>query len=60
MGAAPVSYTHLYITDDDEEMLEELTEALEVFLDITPEDVDEAVPRTRRTVNQMCIRDRGR
>jgi len=33
-----------YITDDDEEMLEELTEALERFFDITPEDVDEAVP----------------
>ena len=30
-----------YITDDDEEMLEELTEELEGFLDITPEDVDE-------------------
>ena len=41
-----------YITDDDEAMLEELTEELEGFLDITPEDVDEAVPRTRRTVNR--------
>ena len=41
-----------YITDDDEEMLEELTEELEVFLGITPEDMDEAVPRTRRTVNR--------
>ncbi|UYJ02116.1 MAG: DNA topoisomerase [Faecalibacterium prausnitzii] len=46
-----------YITDDDEEMLEELTEELEVFLDITPEDVDEAVPRTRRTVNREKVTD---
>ena len=46
-----------YITDDDEEMLEELTEALEVFLDITPEDVDEAVPRTRRAVNPEKVTD---
>ena len=46
-----------YITDDDEEMLEELTEALEGFLDITPEDVDEAVPRTRRTVNREKVTD---
>ena len=46
-----------YITDDDEEMLEELTEALEVFLDITPEDVDEAVPRTRRAVNREKVTD---
>ena len=46
-----------YITDDDEEMLEELTAALEVFLDITPEDVDEAVPRTRRTVNREKVTD---
>ena len=46
-----------YITDDDEEMLEELTEALEVFLDITPEDVDEVVPRTRRTVNREKVTD---
>ena len=46
-----------YITDDDEEMLEELTEALEVFLDIAPEDVDEAVPRTRRTVNREKVTD---
>ena len=45
------------ITDDDEEMLEELTEALEVFLDITPADVDEAVPRTRRTVNREKVAD---
>ena len=46
-----------YITDDDEEMLEELTEELEVFLDITPEDVDGAVPRTRRTVNREKVTD---
>ena len=46
-----------YITDDDEEMLEELTEELEGFLDITPEDVDEAVPRTRRTVNRKKVTD---
>ena len=38
-------------------MLEELTEALEVFLDITPEDVDEVVPRTRRTVNREKVTD---
>jgi len=44
-----------YITDDDEEMLEELTEELERFFDITPEDVDEAVPRTRRTVNREKV-----
>ena len=46
-----------YITDDDEEILEELTGALEVFLDITPADVDEAVPRTRRTVNREKVTD---
>ena len=46
-----------YITDDDEEMLEELTEELEVFLGITPEDVDEAVPWTRRTVNREKVTD---
>ena len=46
-----------YITDDDEEMLEELTEELEGFLDITPEDVDDAVPRTRRTVNREKVTD---
>ena len=46
-----------YITDDDEEMLEELTEALEGFFDITPEDVDDAVPRTRRTVNREKVTD---
>ena len=41
-----------YIADEDEEMLEELAEELEGFLGITPEDVDDAVPRTRRTVNR--------
>ena len=46
-----------YITDDDEEMLEDLTEELERFFDITPEDVDEAVPRTRRTVNREKVTD---
>ena len=46
-----------YITDDDEEMLAELTDELEVFLGITPEDVDEAVPRTRRTVNREKVTD---
>ena len=46
-----------YITDDDEEMLEELTEELEGFLDITSADVDEAVPRTRRTVNREKVTD---
>ena len=46
-----------YITDDDEEMLEELTEELEGFLDITSTDVDEAVPRTRRTVNREKVTD---
>lgn len=38
-------------------MLEELTEELEGFLDITPEDVDEAVPRTRRTVSREKVTD---
>jgi len=46
-----------YITDDDEEMLEELTEELEGFLDIAPEDVDEAAPRTRCTVNREKVTD---
>ena len=46
-----------YITDDDEEMLEELTEELEGFLDITSADMDEAVPRTRRTVNREKVTD---
>ena len=38
-------------------MLKELTEELESFLDITPADVDEAVPRTRRTVNREKVTD---
>ena len=46
-----------YITDDDEGMLEELTEELEGFLGIVPEDVDDAVPRTRRTVNREKVTD---
>ena len=46
-----------YITDDDEEMLEELTEELEGFFDISPEDMDEAAPRTRRTVNREKVTD---
>ena len=46
-----------YITDEDEEMLEELAEELEGFLGITPEDVDDAVPRTRRTVNREKVAD---
>ena len=37
--------------------LEELTEELEIFLGITPEDMDEAVPRTRRTVNREKVTD---
>ena len=46
-----------YIADEDEEMLEELAEELEGFLSITPEDVDDAVPRTRRTVNREKVAD---
>ena len=46
-----------YIADEDEEMLEELAEELEGFLGITPEDVDDAVPRTRRTVNREKVAD---
>ena len=42
---------------DLSEMLEELTEELERFLDITPADADEAVPRTRRTVNREKVTD---
>ena len=38
-------------------MLEELAEELEGFLGITPEDVDDAVPRTRRTVNREKVAD---
>ena len=46
-----------YITDDDEDMLEELAEELEHFLGIPPEDMDDAVPRTRRTVNREKVTD---
>ena len=46
-----------YITDDDEDMLEELAEEMEHFLGITPEDIDDAVPRTRRTVNREKVTD---
>ena len=46
-----------YIADEDEEILEELAEELEGFLGITPEDVDDAVPRTRRTVNREKVAD---
>ena len=46
-----------YIADEDEEMLEELAEELEGFLGITPEDVDDAVPRTQRTVNREKVAD---
>jgi len=46
-----------YITDDDEDMLEELAEEMEHFLGITPEDTDDAVPRTRRTVNREKVTD---
>ena len=46
-----------YIADEDEEMLEELAEELEGFLGITPEDVDDAVPRTLRTVNREKVAD---
>ena len=38
-------------------MLEELAEELERFLGIVPEDVDDAVPRTRRTVNREKVTD---
>ena len=43
-----------YITDDDEEMLEELTEELEGFLDITPADVD-ALPKGEQNVLKLII-----
>ena len=46
-----------YIADEDEEMLEELAEELERFLGITPEDVDDLIPRTRRTVNREKVTD---
>ena len=47
-----------YITDDDEEMLEELTEELEDFVGIAVGDADDAdIPRTRRTVNREKVTD---
>ena len=47
-----------YITDDDEEMLEELAEELEDFVGIAVGDADDAdIPRTRRTVNREKVTD---
>ena len=46
-----------YIADEDEEMLEELAKEMEHFLGITPEDMDDAAPRTRRTVNREKVTD---
>ena len=46
-----------YIADEDEEMLEELAEEMEHFLGITPEEMEDAVPRTRRTVNREKVTD---
>lgn len=46
-----------YITDDDEEMLAELTDELEEFLGIAEDTGDSAVPRTRRTVNREKVTD---
>ena len=46
-----------YITDEDEEMLEELAEEMERFPGITPEDMDDTVLRTRRTVNREKVTD---
>ena len=46
-----------YITDDDEEMLAELADELEEFLDIAENTADSAVPRTRRTVNRDKVTD---
>lgn len=46
-----------YIADEDEEMLEEIAEEMEHFLGITPEDMDDAAPRTRRTVNREKVTD---
>ena len=46
-----------YITDDDEEMLEELTEELEDFLSMDKVASDSDVPRTRRTVNREKVTD---
>ena len=46
-----------YITDDDEEMLAELTDELEEFLGIAENTADSAVPRTRRIVNRDKVTD---
>ena len=46
-----------YITDDDEEMLEELADELEDFLGITADTADSDTPRTRRTVNGDKVTD---
>ena len=46
-----------YITDDDEEMLEELADELEEFLGIAADTANSAVPRTRRTVNRDKVTD---
>ena len=46
-----------YITDDDEDMLEELAEELEDFLGFVSEDADDDVPLTRRTVNRQKVTD---
>ena len=46
-----------YITDDDEEMLAELTDELEEFLGIAEDAGDSAVPRTRRIVNRDKVTD---
>jgi len=46
-----------YIADEDEEMLEELAEELEDFLGFVSEDLDDDVPRTRRTVNREKVTD---
>ena len=46
-----------YITDDDEEMLAELTDELEEFLGIAENTADSAAPRTRRIVNRDKVTD---
>ena len=46
-----------YITDDDEEMLAELTGELKEFLGIAEDVTDSTVSRTRRTVNREKVTD---
>ena len=46
-----------YITDDDEEMLAELTDELKEFLGIAEDVTDSTVSRTRRTVNREKVTD---